>query len=39
MRASVLAANSRSISMLRRGGFVALRGSGIMRDYERSLGG
>jgi L-amino acid N-acyltransferase YncA len=39
MRASVLAANNRSIAMLRRGGFVALGGSGIMREYERSLGG
>lgn len=37
MRASVLAANSRSIAMLRRGGFVALRGSGSMREYERPL--
>jgi L-amino acid N-acyltransferase YncA len=38
MRASVLAANSRSIAMLRRGGFVAVGGSGIMREYERALG-
>jgi RimJ/RimL family protein N-acetyltransferase len=38
MRASVLAANRRSIAMLRRGGFVALPGSGVMREYERPLG-
>ncbi len=37
MRASVLAANGRSIAMLRRGGFVALRASGILREYERPL--
>jgi L-amino acid N-acyltransferase YncA len=37
MRASVLAANSRSIAMLRRGGFVALGNTGIMREYERPL--
>ena len=37
MRASVLAANNRSIAMLRRWGFVALGGSGIMREYERPL--
>jgi ribosomal protein S18 acetylase RimI-like enzyme len=39
MRASVLTSNRRSIAMLRRGGFLALRGSGIMREYERPLAG
>ena len=39
MRASVLAANNRSIAMLRRGGFVALGAGGIIREYERSLAG
>jgi GNAT superfamily N-acetyltransferase len=37
MRASVLAANGRSIAMLRREGFSAVRGGGILREYERPL--
>jgi RimJ/RimL family protein N-acetyltransferase len=38
LRASVLATNRRSIAMLRRAGFVAHSGSGVMREFELTLG-
>lgn len=38
LRASVLATNRRSIAMLRRAGFVPHAGSGIMREFELTLG-
>lgn len=37
LRASVLAANSRSIAMLLSAGFAPLPGRGILREYELSL--
>jgi GNAT superfamily N-acetyltransferase len=37
LRASVLAANERSIKMLRRAGFAPHAGSGILREYELAL--
>ncbi len=39
VRASVLAANSRSIAMLRRAGFKGRPGTGTLREYERALCG
>lgn len=39
LRASVLAANSRSIAMLRRAGFRGRGGAGSLREYELQLGG
>ncbi len=36
LRASALASNKRSIAMLRRGGFSARPGSGLLRDFERT---
>jgi GNAT superfamily N-acetyltransferase len=38
LRASVLAINGRSIAMLRRAGFRAAGGSGVLGEYERTLG-
>jgi RimJ/RimL family protein N-acetyltransferase len=38
VRASVLAANSRSIAMLRRAGFRGRGGAGTLREYELALG-
>ena len=38
LRASVLAANSRSIAMLRRAGFRDRPGTGTLREYELALG-
>ena len=37
LRATVLATNQRSITMLRRAGFVPHAGSGILREYELAL--
>jgi RimJ/RimL family protein N-acetyltransferase len=37
LRASVLAANRRSIAMLRRAGFTARSGGGVLSEYERRL--
>ena len=37
LRATVLATNQRSITMLRRAGFAAHAGSGILREYELAL--
>jgi RimJ/RimL family protein N-acetyltransferase len=37
LRASVLAANSRSIAMLRRAGFKGRPGTGTLREYELAL--
>jgi RimJ/RimL family protein N-acetyltransferase len=39
LRASVLAANSRSIAMLGRAGFSGRGGAGTLREYELALGG
>lgn len=39
LRASALAGNERSIGMLRRGGFRARPGSGLLRDFERTTHG
>jgi len=39
LRASVLAANSRSIAMLRRAGFEGRSGMGTLREYELALCG
>jgi RimJ/RimL family protein N-acetyltransferase len=39
LRASVLAANSRSIAMLRRAGFSGRGGAGALREYELALCG
>ena len=38
LRASVLAANGRSIAMLRRAGFSGRGGAGTLREYELALG-
>jgi RimJ/RimL family protein N-acetyltransferase len=37
LRATVLAANQRSITMLRRAGFAPHAGSGLLREYELAL--
>jgi GNAT superfamily N-acetyltransferase len=37
LRASVLAANARSIAMLRQAGFTARSPGGVLREYERPL--
>jgi RimJ/RimL family protein N-acetyltransferase len=39
LRASAIASNKRSIAMLRRGGFRARPGSGLLRDFERTTHG